>query len=163
MRSCLGTSGGAAECGEIREARGGAENAEKAGRCRLFSHLISGFGPRRGEEECLVRVQWVRRFLRRGNWLMGASTSRSAGNRGLLMARAQTSASSQSSAIREGERSRRRVCVAHHSLVRKPAEIDGSSGAGQTTALLRNLRRGEPAGSPTGREPGRPAIPLGRG
>ena len=64
------------------------------------------------------------------------------------MARAQTSASSQSSAISEGERPRRTCCVANHSLVRKPAEIDGSSGAGQTAASLGKLRRGEPAGSP---------------
>ena len=71
------------------------------------------------------------------------------------MARAKTSASSQSSATSEGERPRRRVCVAHHSLVRKPAEIDGSSGAGQTTASMGKLRRGEPAGSPTRTEESR--------
>ena len=39
--------------------------------------------------------------------------------------------------------------AANHPLVRKPAEIDGGSGAGQTTALLGNLRRGELSGSPS--------------
>ena len=39
------------------------------------------------------------------------------------------------------------VCVAHHSPVRKSAEIDGSPGARQTTAPLGNVRRGELSGS----------------
>ena len=47
------------------------------------------------------------------------------------------------------------VCAAHHPPVRKPAEIDGGSGARQTTAPLRNLRRGELSGSPSRTKQGR--------
>ena len=39
------------------------------------------------------------------------------------------------------------VCAANHPPVRKPAKIHGSSGAGQTTAPLRNIRRRELSGS----------------
>ena len=41
------------------------------------------------------------------------------------------------------------ACAANHPPVRKPAEIDGGSGAGQTTAPLGNIGRGELSGSPS--------------
>lgn len=47
------------------------------------------------------------------------------------------------------------VCEANHPHVRKPAEIDGDSGAGKTTAPLGNIHRGELPGSPSRMEQSR--------
>jgi len=47
------------------------------------------------------------------------------------------------------------VCAANHPPVRKSAEIDGGSGAGQATAPLGNIRRSELPGSPSRSEQSR--------
>ena len=47
------------------------------------------------------------------------------------------------------------VCAANHPPVRKPAEIDGGSGAGQTVAPLGNIRLSELPGSPSRTEQSR--------
>ena len=47
------------------------------------------------------------------------------------------------------ERPHQAVCIAHHPLVRKPAENDRSSGPGQTSAPFRHLRGGELSRSPS--------------